>query len=67
MSGRLRRHDHDAGGDPELLAGKAALREEVWTALSEARVARFPGARNRISNFTGAEAAARRLAETDAW
>ena len=40
-----RRHDADAGGDPELLAAKAALREEVWTALTEARVARFPGAR----------------------
>lgn len=62
-----RRHDHDAGGDPELLAAKAALRDEVWTALTEARVARFPGARNRISNFTGAEAAAQRLRETDAW
>lgn len=67
MSGRSRRHDHDAGGDPELLAAKAALRDEVWTALSQAGVARFPGARNRISNFTGAEAAAERLAETDAW
>jgi 5-formyltetrahydrofolate cyclo-ligase len=62
-----RRHDHDAGGDPELLAAKSALRDEVWTALSQAGVARFPGARNRISNFTGAEAAARRLADTDAW
>jgi 5-formyltetrahydrofolate cyclo-ligase len=50
-----RRHDHDAGGDRELLAAKAALRDEVWTALTEAKVARFPGARNRISNFTGAE------------
>jgi 5-formyltetrahydrofolate cyclo-ligase len=30
-------------------------------------VSRFPGARNRISNFIGAEAAAARLAETDAW
>jgi len=67
VSGRSRRHDHDAGGDPELLAAKAALRDEVWTALSQAGVARFPGARNRISNFTGAEAAAERLAETDAW
>ena len=28
-----RRHDADAGGDPALLAAKAALREEVWTAL----------------------------------
>lgn len=62
-----RRHDHDAGGDPELLAAKAALREEVWAALSAAKVARFPGARNRITNFTGAEAAARRLAETPFW
>jgi 5-formyltetrahydrofolate cyclo-ligase len=66
-SPRSRRHDHDAGGDPELLAAKAALRDEVWTALMEARVARFPGARNRISNFTGAEAAAQRLRETDVW
>ena len=62
-----RRHDHDAGGDPELLAAKAALREEVWAALSAAKVARFPGARNRITNFTGAEAAARWLAETPFW
>jgi 5-formyltetrahydrofolate cyclo-ligase len=67
VTARSRRHDHDAGGDPELLAAKAALREEVWAALTEARVARFPGARNRISNFTGAEAAARRLAGTDTW
>ncbi|NMH96962.1 5-formyltetrahydrofolate cyclo-ligase [Pseudonocardia acidicola] len=64
---RGRRHDHDAGGDPELLAAKAALRDEVWTALAEAGVARFPGARNRISNFTGAEAAAQRLRETREW
>jgi 5-formyltetrahydrofolate cyclo-ligase len=62
-----RRHDADAGGDPELLAAKAALREEVWTALTEARVARFPGARNRISNFVGAEAAAERLRGTAEW
>lgn len=62
-----RRHDHDAGGDAGLLAAKAELRDEVWTALTEARVARFPGARNRISNFTGAEAAAELLRATDAW
>jgi 5-formyltetrahydrofolate cyclo-ligase len=62
-----RRHDADAGGDPELLAAKAALRDEVWTALTEARVARFPGARNRISNFVGAEAAAERLRATPEW
>jgi 5-formyltetrahydrofolate cyclo-ligase len=62
-----RRHDADAGGDPELLAAKAALREEVWTALTEARAARFPGARHRISNFVGAEAAAERLRATAEW
>jgi 5-formyltetrahydrofolate cyclo-ligase len=67
MTGRSRRHDHDAGGDPDLLAAKAALREEVWAALSDARAARFPGARGRIPNFVGAEAAAQRLRETDAW
>ena len=61
------RHDRDAGGDSGLLAAKAALREEVWTALIEAGVARFPGARNRISNFVGAEAAAGLLRGTDAW
>ncbi len=64
---RTRRHDHDAGGDPELLAAKAELRDEVWTALTAAKVARFPGARNRISNFTGAEAAAERLRAHPAW
>ncbi len=63
----MRRHDHDAGGDADVLERKAALRDEVWTALTEAKVARFPGARNRISNFTGAEAAARRLRDTDTW
>ena len=67
MSRTPRRHDADAGGDPELLAAKAALRDEVWTALTEARAARFPGARNRISNFVGAEAAAERLRATAEW
>jgi 5-formyltetrahydrofolate cyclo-ligase len=50
-----------------LLERKAALREEVWAALSQARVARFPGADGRIPNFTGAESAAERLRGTDAW
>ncbi|MGQ0574547.1 MAG: 5-formyltetrahydrofolate cyclo-ligase [Pseudonocardia sp.] len=62
-----RRHDHDAGGDPVLLAAKAALRDEVWTALDRPGVARFPGPRNRISNFVGAEAAAQRLRTLEAW
>jgi 5-formyltetrahydrofolate cyclo-ligase len=61
------RHDRDAGGPAEVLEAKAALREEVWAALSEAGVARFPGAAGRIPNFTGAEAAAERLRGTGAW
>src|SRR5438874_2593464 len=67
MPRRPPRHDADAGGDPAVLAAKAALREEVWAALSAGGAARFPGARGRIPNFTGAEAAARRLAETKQW
>jgi 5-formyltetrahydrofolate cyclo-ligase len=62
-----RRHDHDAGGDPAVLDAKAALRAEVWSRLEEAGVTRFPGARNRISNFRGAEQAAERLRTTEAW
>jgi 5-formyltetrahydrofolate cyclo-ligase len=61
------RHDRDAGGDAGLLAAKAAVREEVWASLSEKGVFRFPGPYGRIPNFTGAEAAARRLAETEEW
>src|SRR5213080_392551 len=61
------RHDRDAGGPADLLAAKAALRQEVWTAMRTARVARFPGAAGRIPNFTGAEAAAERLRELPEW
>jgi 5-formyltetrahydrofolate cyclo-ligase len=64
---RGRRHDHDAGGPADLLAAKASLREEVWSALSAARQARFPGAAGRIPNFVGAEAAAERLRATPEW
>lgn len=46
---------------------KQAFRERVWRELQDAGVARFPGARGRIPNFTGAEAAARRLAELPEW
>lgn len=67
MPRRAPRHDHDAGGHPDLLAAKADLRDEVWQAMRAARVARFPGAVGRIPNFTGAEAAAERLRATDAW
>src|SRR3984885_14759051 len=61
------RHDHDAGGPADVLAAKAALRDEVWSALRAAGAARFPGAAGRIPNFTGAEAAAQRLRGTAAW
>jgi 5-formyltetrahydrofolate cyclo-ligase len=61
------RHDRDAGGPAEVLAAKAALRREVWSAMRAAKVARFPGAEGRIPNFTGAEAAADRLAAAPAW
>ncbi len=61
------RHDRDAGGPAGVLAAKAALRQEVWSAMSAAKVARFPGAAGRIPNFTGAEAAAGRLRAVPAW
>jgi 5-formyltetrahydrofolate cyclo-ligase len=50
-----------------VLAAKAALREEVWSAMRAAKVARFPGAEGRIPNFTGAEAAAERLRALPVW
>jgi 5-formyltetrahydrofolate cyclo-ligase len=59
-------HD-DAGGPAELLAAKAELRDEVWSAMRAARVARFPGAVGRIPNFTGAEAAAELLRGMACW
>ncbi|MBV9451404.1 MAG: 5-formyltetrahydrofolate cyclo-ligase [Streptosporangiaceae bacterium] len=61
------RHDRDAGGPADLLAAKAALREEIWSAMRDAKVARFPGAAGRIPNFTGAEAAAGRLRGLPVW
>src|SRR5260370_15931045 len=61
------RQDRDAGGPADLLAAKAALRQEVWSAMRAAKVARFPGAAGRIPNFTGAEAAAERLRGLPAW
>ena len=41
---------------------KRLLRREVWDDLRGLKQARFPGARGRIPNFVGAEAAARVLA-----
>jgi 5-formyltetrahydrofolate cyclo-ligase len=50
-----------------VLAAKAALRQDVWSAMRAAKVARFPGAEGRIPNFTGAEAAAERLRAMPVW
>jgi len=61
------RHDRDAGGPADVLAAKAALRAEAWSAMQAAKVARFPGAPGRIPNFTGAERAAERLRGLPAW
>ncbi len=53
--------------DEDIRDAKQAQRDRVWAAMSEAKVARFPGARGRIPNFTGAERAADRLAGTEEW
>ncbi|MFB6206311.1 MAG: 5-formyltetrahydrofolate cyclo-ligase [Haloglomus sp.] len=47
---------------------KQPLRERVWDELEESGAARFPfPPHGRIPNFAGADAAADRLTETDAW
>jgi 5-formyltetrahydrofolate cyclo-ligase len=47
---------------------KQRLRERVWSAIDDdPRIARAPGARQRIPNFVGAEAAALQLAEQPEW
>jgi 5-formyltetrahydrofolate cyclo-ligase len=46
---------------------KEEVRERMWSLLEREGVARFPGARGRIPNFRGAEAAAERLAGLPAW
>jgi 5-formyltetrahydrofolate cyclo-ligase len=51
----------------EAARAKRAVRERVWGLLERERVARFPGAKSRIPNFAGAEAAAARLASHPAW
>jgi 5-formyltetrahydrofolate cyclo-ligase len=47
---------------------KQALRERIWDELEDSGEARFPfPPHGRIPNFAGADAAADRLADTDAW
>jgi 5-formyltetrahydrofolate cyclo-ligase len=47
--------------------GKDEVRERIWALLEHEGAARFPGARGRIPNFRGAEAAAALLAEQPQW
>jgi 5-formyltetrahydrofolate cyclo-ligase len=61
------RHHHDAGGTEEVLERKAELRDRVWSRLEQEDADRFPGARGRIPNYTGAERAAERLSRTTPW
>jgi 5-formyltetrahydrofolate cyclo-ligase len=49
------------------MKSKEALRQQVWRALQDRKVARFPGADGRIPNFIGAEACAKQLATTTFW
>ncbi|HEV8682107.1 MAG TPA: 5-formyltetrahydrofolate cyclo-ligase [Actinomycetota bacterium] len=46
---------------------KQDVRNRVWSLLEREGAARFPGARGRIPNFAGAEAAAERLAGLNEW
>jgi 5-formyltetrahydrofolate cyclo-ligase len=46
---------------------KQEIRESVWELLQSEHVARFPGARGRIPNFTGAEKCAQAVADLDEW
>jgi 5-formyltetrahydrofolate cyclo-ligase len=52
---------------PEATRAKQAIRGKVWALLERNGAARFPGAKGRIPNFVGAEAAAERLAGLPAW
>ncbi len=61
------RHDHDAGGDPAVLAAKRALREATWGRMVAEGVGRFPAPTGRIPNFVGAEAAAEALRALPEW
>jgi 5-formyltetrahydrofolate cyclo-ligase len=46
---------------------KDQVRKRIWRLLEDEGATRFPGARGRIPNFRGAEAAAERLAELPEW
>jgi 5-formyltetrahydrofolate cyclo-ligase len=49
------------------LSNKDALRHKVWQVLEEKGIARFPGARGRIPNFSGAERCAQTISSSPLW
>ena len=49
------------------MEAKQRVRERVWQTLESEGAARFPGARGRVPNFRGAEAAAQHLAQLPEW
>jgi 5-formyltetrahydrofolate cyclo-ligase len=57
----------EVGGYVRRVEDKQDVRERVWQTLKDEGAARFPGARGRIPNFRGAEAAAERLGELSEW
>ncbi len=63
------RHSHCGAirGRAREMKLKEGIRNEIWALLENKRVARFPGAKGRIPNFTGAEACATLLAEHPWW
>jgi 5-formyltetrahydrofolate cyclo-ligase len=46
---------------------KQKIRERVWSLIEKKKVGRFPGIEGRIPNFVGAERAAAKLEELEAW
>jgi len=46
---------------------KQQIREKIWRNMEAEKVARFPGARGRIPNFTGAEKCAQQVSRLEAW
>lgn len=63
MQGRLRRRYRM----PDGMRSKAAVRRDIWKMMDREGIARFPGADGRIPNFSGAKAAAERLAGHHDW
>jgi 5-formyltetrahydrofolate cyclo-ligase len=46
---------------------KQEIRETIWQKMESEKVARFPGAKGRIPNFTGAEKCAEQVARLEVW